>query len=345
MVAVGSAAVEVPGGLEGAGSITCDRSKGCLYFVGTFPALGGQVPGTVSLTAIGERAALRALRLAPKQLYSTIVDWGARRRVPRRLRQPLYVTYSRLVGANLREVELPLESYNSFGDFFARKLRAGAREASTDMTAVAAPCDGRIGAVGQVHNGALLQAKEREYLLAELLASVELAAQLEDCTQVTIYLSPADYHRVHAPLSGTLVSYTYIPGARNPVGQFFAKRIDNLFSDNERLVLELDTDTGPMAIVLVGALGVGNLRLNLSLDDPPLLSRELEKQPKPLCVRLEAPLSVARGQELGAFHLGSTVVMVFGPQVFDAKQLGVGERVECGQGIGRLMAKHGWALQ
>jgi len=299
------------------------------------------VPGTVSLTGIGERAAIRAIRLAPKQLYSTVVDWGARRRIPRALRMPLYTTYSRLVGADLKEVELPLADYDSFGEFFARRLRAGAREASTDMTAVASPCDGKVGAFGSIADGSLLQAKGHHYRLADLLVDSALTAKLARGEQVTIYLSPADYHRVHAPMSARFLGYTYVPGARFPVGPFFTERIDGVFAENERLVLELETDSGSMALVLVGALGVGNL----CLTDPRLESRELAGQETPIRVRFEEPISVARGQELGAFHLGSTVVLAFSPGMFRCDGLRFGQRVDCGESMGRLSPAPSWMVQ
>ena len=286
----------------------------------------------MNLTRIGERAAISAIRLAPKQLYSSAVDWTARRTIPRPFRRPLYAAYSLVVGANLREVELPLGDYPTFGSFFGRRLRPGSREASTDLTCAAAPSDGVIGTNGKVSGGKLLQAKGRDYSLKALLASEDFAGRIGDGEQVTIYLSPADYHRVHAPVSGLLVGYTYVPGERFPVSPLFAESVEDLFANNERLVLELSTQSGPVAVVLVGALGVGNL----SLAVPALESREFARQRVVRRVKLASPIPVARGQELGSFRLGSTVVLVFAEGAFSAAAITSGRRVQCGESIGRL---------
>ncbi len=294
----------------------------------------------MSLTGIGERLAVSAVRFAPKQLYSSAVDWTARRTVPRPFRRPLYAGYCLLVGANLGEVELPLGDYPTFGSFFVRRLKPGAREPSTDLTRAAAPSDGVIGSVGTIRNGELIQAKGRHYPLETLVANPELAARLTDGEQLTIYLSPADYHRVHAPAGGKLIAYTFVPGRRLPVSPLFVERVDNLFADNERLILELSTASGPMVLVLVGALGVGNLSLAL----PAIESREFSKQRNIRRVVLPQPIAVARGQELGSFCLGSTVILLFARGMFTSSNLSVGDRLQCGQPVGRLCANQNITL-
>ncbi|HEX3762265.1 MAG TPA: phosphatidylserine decarboxylase, partial [Kofleriaceae bacterium] len=140
-----------------------------------------------------------------------LVGWGAARSVPSRLRGLAYRAFARAVGANLDEVELDLAGYASFGDFFARKLRRGARVVDTAPGAIIAPCDGVIAAHGTAVAGALVQAKGRNYRLAELVADGALAARLTGGAYATIYLSPRDYHRVHAPFDARVLGYDYLP--------------------------------------------------------------------------------------------------------------------------------------
>lgn len=243
--------------------------------------------------------------------------------------------FSRLVGIDLDEVELPLGDYPSMASFFARRLRPGARPAEGDEDAVVSPCDGRVASIGPVSAGSLVQAKGRRYRLDALLADRELAGRLDGGEQVTLYLSPADYHRVHAPTAGKLVRYSYVPGVLLPVGPLFAERVDQLFARNERIVLELETKGGPVAMVLVGALGVGNMKLS----NPELETRRLRRQRLARTVTLERPVELERGQELGAFHLGSTVVLVFPPGACDLAPLEEGGRLRCGEPIGGLSEK------
>lgn len=288
----------------------------------------------MNLTAIGERAALAAVRLAPKHLYSSAVGWGARRRIPRPLRSPVFRAFSRLVGIDLDEVELPLADYPNLSSFFARRLRDGARPISDDRREVVAPCDGRVSSSGDVTSGSLVQAKGRRYRLDALLADGRLADRLEGGAQLTLYLSPSDYHRVHSPVSGRLTRYTYIPGTLLPVGPLHTERVENLFARNERMILEIETSYGPVALVLVGAAGVGNLRLAA----PEVETRRFRRQRVTRSVTLESPLMVERGDELGAFQLGSTVVLIFPRGSVTLRELAYGSRVRCGDTIASIVS-------
>lgn len=260
----------------------------------------------MSLSAIRERIAVDAVRIAPKNLYSEIVGWAARRNVPAAVRAPLYSLFARGVGANLSEVELPLADYPSFASFFARRLKQGARAIAGGPDVVVMPCDGRLGASGRALRGRMIQAKGHDYALAELLADGELATRLENGAYVTIYLSPSDYHRVHSPCDGELVGFDYVPGARFPVSARFVEGVPHLFARNERLVLRLRGARGELALVMVGAAGVGNMTIpTMGVETRQLRRRRVHR------VRLDRPHRVARGDELACFELGSTVVAVF----------------------------------
>ncbi|HEY0195345.1 MAG TPA: phosphatidylserine decarboxylase, partial [Kofleriaceae bacterium] len=131
----------------------------------------------------------------------------ATRAVPAGLRRFAYRTFARAVGANLDEVELELADYPSLGDFFARRLQPGARVLDPAPDAVISPCDGVLAAIGSAVDGAMIQAKGKGYQLVDLVADSELAARLTGGPYATIYLSPRDYHRVHAPVGGRVVGY------------------------------------------------------------------------------------------------------------------------------------------
>ena len=238
-----------------------------------------------------------------------------------------------MVGIDLDEVELPLGEYPTMSAFFARRLRHGSRPISSDRREVIAPCDGRVGAAGEVSASTLVQAKGRRYRLDALLGDRELAERLDGGSQLTLYLSPADYHRVHSPVDGRLTRYTYIPGVLMPVGPFYAERVDELFARNERMILEIETDFGPVALVLVGASGVGNLLLAA----PEVETRRFRRQRLTRSVTLERPISIHRGDELGAFQLGSTVVIVFPRGAVEARDFSYGARVRFGDPIASIL--------
>lgn len=262
-----------------------------------------------TMASIRERVAIDAVRAAPKALYSGAIGWGARRRLPMRWREPAYRAFARCVGASLDEVELPLAAYASFGDFFARRLRPGARPIEAGPGDWIAPCDGALAAAG-VLDGDPIAAKGRGFSLPALLADDALAGALAGGRFSTYYLSPRDYHRVHAPVDLEIVSVRYVPGALYPVHPFFADRIDEIFAVNERLVVSARTARGPMALVLVGAAGVGNV----TLSQPSVEVRHL-RGAGPWGVDLMRPLALERGAEVGAFQLGSTVIVCMAAEV------------------------------
>ncbi len=246
--------------------------------------------------------------------YSAVVGWSARRAVPAALRPRAYRAFARAVGADLGEAELDLRAYDTFGDLFVRGLRPGARRVDAAPDAIVSPCDGVVAAVGHARGGTMIQAKGHDYALAELVADARLAAALVEGAYTTIYLSPRDYHRVHAPVAGRVTSYDYLPGALWPVNPRVAARRERLLTRNERVVIELETARGMVAVVMVGASGVGNIELahgQSSRNLARIQSATWRAAAEPRTIELDA--TVARGDELGAFRLGSTVVLVFAP--------------------------------
>ena len=229
---------------------------------------------------------------------SRFVGWAADCRIPRPLRAPVYRAYSRLTGADLGEVRLPLDGFASLGQFFVRELSEGARPFSTERADLCSPVDGTIQSLGRVDAGSLLQAKGRTYPLRDLLGGVADRSELDGGFAWTIYLSPRDYHRIHAPESCRLVAAQWVPGTRYSVApKVLDRRL--VLSINERAVLELDCEHGRLFLVLVGALNVGRIRV-VGVDPA-------HAGP------LRPPRAFARGAELARFEMGSTIVLVTPP--------------------------------
>lgn len=225
--------------------------------------------------------------------------------LPAKVRTPIYKGYARAVGADLTECGAELESFPTFNRFFARPLVPGARPID-DGAELVSPADGRLDACGVVANGLAVQAKGIEYSVGDLLRNDALAVELDGATYATVYLSPADYHRVHTPLDARVRTVRYVPGELWPVNGLSVPYVDGLFRRNERVVFELDTALGPVALVMVGATVVGGIEVaEPSIGRVPRAAEPQEWQPE---------WSVARGDELGSFLLGSTVI-VFAPSV------------------------------
>ncbi len=303
----------------------CERS----HMAYTLEVSGGRSPGDprrVNFNELAERLTVDSFRRAPTGLYSAVVGACARTPVPRALRAPLYGAFARAVDARVDEAAESLAHYPSFGDFFARRLRDGARP--IDPAPVIAPCDGVVAAAGSILDGTLVQAKGRTYSVAELLTVPSLAAALGGGQFVTVYLSPRDYHRVHSPVDATLCGYHYVPGARWPVSGPFTRHVDRLLAVNERLVIELATEWGPAAVVMVAAAGVGNVWLSHLGGD----TRTWRDSGEPRHVA-RTPTPVEAGDELGAFLLGSTVVMLLPAGAPRLRAAHDGDVVRCGESM------------
>ncbi|WP_415901918.1 archaetidylserine decarboxylase [Neptuniibacter sp. QD29_5] len=225
-------------------------------------------------------------------------------------------------------------NYPSFNAFFTRELKDGARTIDRDSANITSPADGAISQLGKIEHGRIFQAKGRGYGLATLLGGdQERAKDFIDGEFATIYLSPRDYHRVHMPVKGTLTHTTYVPGDLFSVNQTTAEGVDQLFARNERLVAYFDTEYGPMAMVLVGAMIVASIETVWSGQEAPALKRPVHTSFSPTSPE---PITLEKGEEMGRFKLGSTVVLLFGKeQISWAEELTAESPVE----LGKMIAK------
>jgi phosphatidylserine decarboxylase len=223
-------------------------------------------------------------------------------------------TFARMVGIDATEADLPLEEYASLNAFFVRRLRPGARTWPMDAATLASPVDGIVGRHGTIDGGRLVQAKGRDYSAAALLGDGEEAARFEHGTFVTVYLSPRHYHRIHSPCDGTIPSARYIPGALLPVNEPAVQHVADLFPRNERVTCTIDGPLGRTAVVAIGAYNVG--RISAAFDPAwvgPMSSITNRGERMPAVRSYTPPLRVTQGDEIMAFHLGSTIVLLSEP--------------------------------
>lgn len=288
----------------------------------------------MDFASVRERAFIDVVRWAPKGTWSSLVGFAADQVVPKPFRTTVYTTFARRVGANLDEVEKPLGEYPSLGAFFTRKLKPGARPIATDPDAIVSPCDGVVAEVGTLHAGQLVQAKGLHYSAFALLCDRAGAARFTDGTYVTIYLSPRDYHRVHFAVEGQVTGFQHVPGAFFPVNAAAVKHIGGLYTRNERLITYQDSPVGEVATVMVGATAVG--KISVTYDAVQTHSRH-KGRPGPR-VRFATPRPVKRGEELGTFHLGSTVVMLFEAGRIELSGMQPGRVLRLGEIIARRNA-------
>lgn len=268
--------------------------------------------------------------ILPHKLLTGLVGQLARRRVP--VLTPLLIRlFIRAYHVNMQEAEQPdPAAYHTFNDFFTRRLRADARPLNQlghwSADTLICPVDGAVSQAGPLAGGdpvqsgnarepgenvTLIQAKSHRYRLSELLGPDIDTAPYANGQFATLYLSPRDYHRIHMPVTGRLTRMTYVPGRLFSVNNTTAEQVPNLFARNERLVCEFRTEQGPLAIVLVGAMIVG--RIVTTWAGP------IARQRKPRTWdygEREGP-ELHRGDELGQFELGSTVILVSPGRVQD----------------------------
>jgi phosphatidylserine decarboxylase len=278
-----------------------------------------------------DRLFIGAMSAVPKNALSRLIGRLTDARLPAALLRPAMRAFARAYRIDLGESP-PLETYPTFGRFFARPLLPGRRAVAPGARVVVSPVDGVVSQCGLAGGGRLVQAKGLDYSLGALLGEAGLGRRFEGGAWATIYLSPQDYHRIHFPLGGRVTGWRYVPGRLWPVNGVSVRSVPGLFTVNERLVTLLDSPLGAVAIVAVGATVVGRVRASwdaaVPCTDRPG-ARGIEAADYP------APVPVEKGAELGAFEMGSTVVLVFEPgRVALDPAIGPGARVTMGQAIG-----------
>ena len=253
-------------------------------------------------------------RVLPHRLLSSLARRLAYSR-NRRVRRWLIDTVVRRFDVDLSEAAEPdPRAYESFNAFFTRSLREGVRVADPDPRALLMPADGRISQCGGIghpdERGRIFQAKGRSFTAAELLGSEADAAAFDEGLFATVYLSPRDYHRVHMPWTGTLRETVHIPGRLFSVGPAAVRHVPRLFARNERLVCHFDTNFGPMAVVMVGALLVSGVETVWGGEEIPAYGKRINRKDY-----RGRSIALERFAELARFNYGPTVIVLLPPGV------------------------------
>ena len=237
--------------------------------------------------------------------------------------------FLRAYDVNLAEAEISDPSqFTSFNNFFTRALKPGARTIAPDPLALACPADGTISQIGAIENGTLLQAKGHRYSISSL--GQDLSAGFESGSFFTVYLAPHNYHRLHLPFAGKLEATLAVPGELFSVNAITEDAIDGLFCRNERLVCRFNTDFGPMLVVFVGAMIVGSIEAVWDQAPTPY-DRPMVKE--------FSDITLEKGDEIGRFLLGSTVICCFPKDAVALDEsLSAGTIVEMGQSVGLVNA-------
>lgn len=285
------------------------------------------------------RALLALLGRLPQGGLSRLGGQLADTALPRPVRRPVLGLFAKAMGIDVEEAERPLDEYRSLNELFVRRLREGARRWPDDPRVLASPVDGIAGRAGAVRDGRLVQAKGRWYSAAQLLDDAAAAARYDGGVFLTLYLSPRHYHRIHAPCGGAVAEARYVPGALLPVNAGAVAHVTDLFARNERLICYLDGPLGRVAVVAIGAYNVGRIsaafdpawndgqgRRRCWVTNRPGAAPETRRYAETRCVE--------QGEEIMAFHLGSTVVLLLeADRVALDPAVQAGEEVRLGQAL------------
>jgi phosphatidylserine decarboxylase len=277
-------------------------------------------------------------RILPQHRLMALVGWIAEIRI-RVVKDFLIESFVRMYDVDTTEARRAIpEDFVHFNDFFTRELKEGARPVDGSASSIVSPVDAIMSAAGRIDGATLLQAKGIRYTLEDLLATdFAEAAMFENGSFATMYLAPYNYHRVHSPLAGELTAARYVPGHLYSVNQTTVELLPRLFTRNERLICHFRTDVGPMALVFVGALNVGSVSTPWTGRLRPRKTGVVDDLD---VAAAGVPAVVEKGQMIGWFNMGSTVIVLMPPGVCTWREnLANGTRLRMGESIGTLVLK------
>lgn len=271
--------------------------------------------------------------ILPQHLITELI-WRIARIRHKPTKNFLITKFVNIYKVDIDDVKLNVpDDFETFNDFFVRELEEDARPIDARSDSIVSPVDGTVSIAANILSDSLIQAKGINYSLSDLLATdLEQANAYIDGSFATIYLAPYNYHRVHAPFDGKLLTARYVPGDLFSVSGSTVERVDGLFRRNERLIMHFETAYGPAALILVGALNVGSIstpwtgelrpRKDGVVDIPDLSKHSRD---------------VSKGDLVGWFNMGSTVILLLpdGACSWD-KDLAPGETLRVGEAIGEL---------
>ena len=276
----------------------------------------------------------------PKKALTELAGWAASRRGGWLTRAviDLFVWYYKVDMSEA--VKKESSAYPTFNDFFVRPLKEGARPVDNDPNLLIQPADGAVSQAGRIDENQIFQAKGHQYTLEALLAGDERrAADFYNGQFVTTYLAPRDYHRVHMPCNGILREMVYVPGDLYSVNPLTARNIPNLFARNERVICYFDTDFGPMVQILVGATIVGSIETVWAGTITPPREGVIKRWHYP-AADTEGAVVLLKGDEMGRFKLGSTVINLFAKdKVMLSESLQAEAKTRLGQPLASILSE------
>lgn len=267
----------------------------------------------------------------PKKLLSRLMGKFARHRLSKHL-IPYYIQHFDI---DLTPVKRSVDEFEHLLDFFTREYRSDARPIDNDPTTIISPVDGVISQIGKIQDRSILQVKGITYTLDELLCTdQEHINKYVNGNFVTIYLSPRDYHRIHMPYTGKIEKATHVSGALYPVNQSGVRFIPRLFAINERLITYIQTEFGEICMIKVGATNVGSIKV--VYDDKIITNRRTRR--KVIHKHYQPAIPFEKGNELGRFEFGSTVILLFEPNQVDwVVEAKPHTKVQMGQGLASIL--------
>jgi len=269
------------------------------------------------------------LYVLPKNIFSRFMGFLVGLKLSPQFALAVNKAFVKKFKINMQEAEKPIEEYDSLQELFTRRLKPGVRPIDSSSDYIISPCDGYVSEAGVITRGRLLQVKGKYISLSILLRSARLAERFENGHFATIYLSPRDYHRFHVPLDGHIKETKYIPGTLWPVNTWAVSNIKNLFCQNERIIslIQSEQNSKILAHIAVGACVVGKIKLAYS---------SLSSNKGKMTVTQENQIPVKRGQDLGLFSFGSTIVLLFEPGLIDSLLVQPHSEIRMGQPLAKL---------
>ena len=270
-------------------------------------------------------------RIAPQHTLSKLAGRLAKVKTPW-LKNFIIDKFIDQYNVNMDEALNDASSFEDFNAFFTRELKPGARPIDSDEKSIVSPADGVISQLGDIENDKLFQAKGHHYSLQDLLANDKNSTAFRNGKFATVYLSPKDYHRVHMPITGRLISMTHVPGKLYSVNKTTAENLQGVFAKNERVICYFDSAIGVVCLILVGAMIVGSIDTVWAGEVAPA-----NKHPKQFFYRDAPAVELNKGDEVGRFKLGSTAIVLFPENVAEwNKGLTEDSPLKMGQAIGRI---------
>ncbi|VFP88349.1 archaetidylserine decarboxylase [Candidatus Erwinia haradaeae] len=286
-----------------------------------------------------DRLKLILHRFVPKQVVTELLGWGANKHGGW-LTKAIINAFIWYYKVDMEEAKYPdTSSYLSFNDFFIRKLRDDLYLIDTDSKLLCFPAHGRISQLGSIQGDKLFQAKGHTYSLSALLAGNPLMTSLfQNGEFLTTYLAPGDYHRVHMPCTGILRTMIYVPGELYSLNSLMVKHIPNLFARNERVICFFDTNFGSMAQILIGASIVGSIQISWLGAITPPRQGIIKYWHWPDNNKKSDQIVLLKGEEMGYFKLGSTVINLFPPRRVEiVTNLIPGSQTRLGQSMAKVI--------